>query len=139
MSEQKLKELKADAKQLIDYLQEQEGIMYEIDDTALAVPREAWHSIVHMARKLCEGETSTYIQVLQETISKTRSSRYSDLLSFLDGKILNCEQMLSSQGIIDKDTRLRLEGETASLKDLRIMLKQWSSIDTVAKQEGEKK
>lgn len=62
------KELKADAKILLDFLLEQKKSMYEIDDTAFAISQPAWHSIIYMARKLTEGEPSTYIQVLKERI-----------------------------------------------------------------------
>ena len=50
-----------------------------------------------------------------------------EILKYLDGKIQNCHQMQLSEGYIDNDTRLRLQGETESLEEIRRVLAKWNT------------
>ena len=54
------------------------------------------------------------------------TAKVSDILKLFDGKISSCKQLLASEGFINDEQRLRLQGETECLEGLRYAFERWN-------------
>ena len=80
------------------------------------------------------GKLNNEIKNLQTQIHELKINKvdWENMSKYLDGRITNAKEMLDSEGYINAETRLKLEGEYEALKALRVTFNQWKKETIVA-------